>query len=172
MVLQHVVGTWRSARSSVGRASSQECPTTAPLHASKTTTWSSVARPPFLLPPPPSHPIHLSIPSTLFTLSTDNGKWGMRTSERPCARGPHHAPFQTGPPVVGIRLFVEYTIGTITLAAISLYLTLQAKANSTGAGIHCPDCDANGTLIYDHCKNHPRWYVTPPPWVPACLEGL
>ena len=31
------------------------------------------------------------------------------------------------------------------------------KAASTAAGIHCPDCDANGTLIYDHCKNHPHW---------------
>ena len=31
------------------------------------------------------------------------------------------------------------------------------KAPSTAAGIHCPECDANGTLIYDHCKNHPHW---------------
>ena len=31
------------------------------------------------------------------------------------------------------------------------------KAASTAAGIHCDGCDANGTLIYDHCKNHPRW---------------
>ena len=34
------------------------------------------------------------------------------------------------------------------------------KSPSTSAGIHCPDCDANGTLIYDHCKNHPRWVVS------------
>ena len=31
------------------------------------------------------------------------------------------------------------------------------KVPSTAAGIHCVDCDANGTLIYDHCKNHPHW---------------
>eukprot|EP00756_Hemistasia_phaeocysticola_P050735 Hpha_TRINITY_DN25924_c0_g1::TRINITY_DN25924_c0_g1_i1::g.185476::m.185476 len=31
------------------------------------------------------------------------------------------------------------------------------KTNSTAAGIRCPSCDANGTLIYDHCKNHPHW---------------
>jgi len=31
------------------------------------------------------------------------------------------------------------------------------KARSTAAGIKCPDCADNGTLIYDHCKNHPRW---------------
>jgi len=31
------------------------------------------------------------------------------------------------------------------------------KTPSTAAGIHCPDCDSNGTLIYDHCKNHPEW---------------
>jgi hypothetical protein len=31
------------------------------------------------------------------------------------------------------------------------------KTTATAAGIHCPDCDANGTLIYDHCKNHPEW---------------
>lgn len=31
------------------------------------------------------------------------------------------------------------------------------KAPPTAAGIHCPECDANGTLIYDHCKNHPHW---------------
>lgn len=31
------------------------------------------------------------------------------------------------------------------------------KSPSTAANIHCPDCDANGTLIYDHCKNHPEW---------------
>jgi hypothetical protein len=31
------------------------------------------------------------------------------------------------------------------------------KSDATAAGIHCPDCAANGTLIYDHCKNHPRW---------------
>jgi hypothetical protein len=31
------------------------------------------------------------------------------------------------------------------------------KSNSTAAGIHCPDCDDDGTLIYDHCKNHPHW---------------
>ena len=29
---------------------------------------------------------------------------------------------------------------------------------STSAGIHCDGCDdSNGTLIYDHCKNHPHW---------------
>lgn len=31
------------------------------------------------------------------------------------------------------------------------------KSPSTAANIHCPDCDANGTLIYDHAKNHPEW---------------
>jgi len=31
------------------------------------------------------------------------------------------------------------------------------KSPSTDAGIHCPDCDEDGTLIYDHCKNHPHW---------------
>lgn len=31
------------------------------------------------------------------------------------------------------------------------------KTAATAAGIHCPDCDPNGTLIYDHCKNHPHW---------------
>eukprot|EP00756_Hemistasia_phaeocysticola_P002630 Hpha_TRINITY_DN1178_c0_g1::TRINITY_DN1178_c0_g1_i1::g.113135::m.113135 len=31
------------------------------------------------------------------------------------------------------------------------------KTNATAAGIHCANCDANGTLIYDHCKNHPHW---------------
>jgi len=31
------------------------------------------------------------------------------------------------------------------------------KTAPTAAGIHCPGCDANGTLIYDHCKNHPHW---------------
>jgi len=31
------------------------------------------------------------------------------------------------------------------------------KSPSTAAGIHCPACDANSTLIYDHCKNHPEW---------------
>jgi len=31
------------------------------------------------------------------------------------------------------------------------------KTDSTAAGIHCPGCDENGTLIYDHCKNHPEW---------------
>lgn len=31
------------------------------------------------------------------------------------------------------------------------------KTNATAAGIHCEGCDADGTLIYDHCKNHPRW---------------
>jgi hypothetical protein len=31
------------------------------------------------------------------------------------------------------------------------------KSLSTAAGIHCPNCTADGTLIYDHCKNHPRW---------------
>ena len=34
---------------------------------------------------------------------------------------------------------------------------MVAKVPSTAAGIHCPECDANGTLIYDHCKNHPHW---------------
>ena len=31
------------------------------------------------------------------------------------------------------------------------------RSASTAAGIHCDGCDTNGTLIYDHCKNHPRW---------------
>jgi len=31
------------------------------------------------------------------------------------------------------------------------------KVPSTAAGIACADCPANGTLIYDHCKNHPHW---------------
>lgn len=31
------------------------------------------------------------------------------------------------------------------------------KRPSTAANIHCPDCDANGALIYDHAKNHPQW---------------
>lgn len=31
------------------------------------------------------------------------------------------------------------------------------KVASTAAGVHCAGCDPNGTLIYDHCKNHPRW---------------
>jgi hypothetical protein len=30
-----------------------------------------------------------------------------------------------------------------------------AKSTSTAAGIHCMGCDANGTLTYDHAKNHP-----------------
>ena len=34
---------------------------------------------------------------------------------------------------------------------------MVAKTPSTAAGIHCPECDANGTLLYDHCKNHPDW---------------
>merc|ERR1712048_1057623 len=34
---------------------------------------------------------------------------------------------------------------------------LVAKSPSTAAGIHCEGCPANGTLIYDHCKNHPHW---------------
>jgi len=34
---------------------------------------------------------------------------------------------------------------------------MVAKTRATAAGIHCPDCPANGTLIYDHCKNHPEW---------------
>merc|ERR1712070_955508 len=34
---------------------------------------------------------------------------------------------------------------------------MVAKTPSTAVGIHCPDCDKNGTLIYDHCKNHPQW---------------
>ena len=31
------------------------------------------------------------------------------------------------------------------------------KTRATYAGIACDGCDDNGTLIYDHCKNHPRW---------------
>lgn len=31
------------------------------------------------------------------------------------------------------------------------------KVDSTAAGIHCPNCTQDGTLIYDHCKNHPKW---------------
>jgi len=34
---------------------------------------------------------------------------------------------------------------------------LVPKTASTAAGIHCPQCPPNGTLIYDHCKNHPHW---------------
>jgi hypothetical protein len=34
---------------------------------------------------------------------------------------------------------------------------MVAKSLSTAAGIHCEGCDANGTLAYDHCKNHPTW---------------
>eukprot|EP00933_Yihiella_yeosuensis_P006300 TRINITY_DN11099_c0_g1_i2.p1 TRINITY_DN11099_c0_g1~~TRINITY_DN11099_c0_g1_i2.p1 ORF type:complete len:755 (-),score=103.78 TRINITY_DN11099_c0_g1_i2:308-2572(-) len=33
------------------------------------------------------------------------------------------------------------------------------KTPSTAAGIHCAGCPGNGTLIYDHCKNHPHWVV-------------
>lgn len=32
---------------------------------------------------------------------------------------------------------------------------MVSKSNSTAAGIHCDGCDDNGTLTYDHCKNHP-----------------
>ena len=32
---------------------------------------------------------------------------------------------------------------------------MVAKSKSTAAGIHCMGCDTNGTLTYDHCKNHP-----------------
>ena len=32
---------------------------------------------------------------------------------------------------------------------------MVAKSISTAAGIHCMGCDANGTLTYDHAKNHP-----------------
>ena len=32
---------------------------------------------------------------------------------------------------------------------------MVAKSVSTAAGIHCMGCDANGTLTYDHAKNHP-----------------
>jgi len=32
---------------------------------------------------------------------------------------------------------------------------MVAKSASTAAGIHCMGCDANGTLTYDHAKNHP-----------------
>ena len=31
------------------------------------------------------------------------------------------------------------------------------KSPSTAANIHCENCDANGKLIYDHCKNNPEW---------------
>jgi len=31
------------------------------------------------------------------------------------------------------------------------------KSASTAAGIHCDGCSDDGTLIYDHCKNHPQW---------------
>jgi len=34
---------------------------------------------------------------------------------------------------------------------------LVAKSKSTAANIHCDSCPENGTLIYDHCKNHPKW---------------
>jgi len=33
---------------------------------------------------------------------------------------------------------------------------MVAKSLSTAAGIHCMGCDANGTLTYDHAKNHPQ----------------
>jgi hypothetical protein len=32
---------------------------------------------------------------------------------------------------------------------------MVAKSKSTAAGIHCVGCTSNGTLTYDHCKNHP-----------------
>jgi len=39
------------------------------------------------------------------------------------------------------------------------------KALSTAAGMDCmPGCDDNGTLIYDHCKNHPLWVNLPQLW--------
>lgn len=31
------------------------------------------------------------------------------------------------------------------------------KTPSTAAGIHCPACPPNGTLPYDHCKNHAQF---------------
>eukprot|EP00656_Telonema_subtile_P028702 TRINITY_DN3129_c0_g2_i1.p1 TRINITY_DN3129_c0_g2~~TRINITY_DN3129_c0_g2_i1.p1 ORF type:complete len:762 (+),score=135.77 TRINITY_DN3129_c0_g2_i1:98-2383(+) len=34
---------------------------------------------------------------------------------------------------------------------------MVAKSPSTAAGIHCPNCTQDGTLVYDHCKNHPKW---------------
>lgn len=34
---------------------------------------------------------------------------------------------------------------------------MVAKSRSTAAGIHCVGCDANGTLTYDHAKNHPQF---------------
>ena len=34
---------------------------------------------------------------------------------------------------------------------------LVPKCPSTAAGIHCDGCPEDGTLIYDHCKNHPHW---------------
>ena len=33
---------------------------------------------------------------------------------------------------------------------------MVAKSLSTAAGIHCMGCDPNGTLTYDHAKNHPQ----------------
>ena len=44
---------------------------------------------------------------------------------------------------------------------------MVAKSKSTAAGIHCEDCDSNGTLTYDHCKNHPTTVnlVRHPPWM-------
>jgi hypothetical protein len=32
---------------------------------------------------------------------------------------------------------------------------MVAKSISTAAGIQCMGCDDNGTLTYDHAKNHP-----------------
>jgi len=34
---------------------------------------------------------------------------------------------------------------------------IVSKTPSTAAGIHCDGCPDDGTLIYDHCKNHPHW---------------
>ena len=34
---------------------------------------------------------------------------------------------------------------------------LVPKTSATAAGIACADCPPDGTLIYDHCKNHPHW---------------
>ena len=32
---------------------------------------------------------------------------------------------------------------------------MVSKTLATAAGIHCMGCDENGTLTYDHAKNHP-----------------
>jgi hypothetical protein len=54
---------------------------------------------------------------------------------------------------------------------------MVAKSKSTAAGIHCMGCDANGTLTYDHAKNHPlnvdldmlHDYAENPPAVRKCV---